>query len=178
MSATSRIVMTASDDFCSLFLAGAADALNDAMVTGDPPGPPANKIAAERTGLAYPFDGSWQKVPLSPRAGRGRDPWHIQDAPPDRRAHACAERGGRVRGSRRRILAGFPRRTADCERCDFASTLATRSLQPGQHRRSLDPHPVELVWIDAEDLEYCRGDLRCRDGCVDSLFSNIGMRND
>src|SRR6266446_7774211 len=37
-----------------------------------------------------------------PLAGRGRDPWRIGDAPPDRRAHACAERGGRVRGSERR----------------------------------------------------------------------------
>src|SRR5437867_1327002 len=33
---------------------------------------------------------------LSPRAGRGRDPWRIEDAPPDRRTHACAERGGRA----------------------------------------------------------------------------------
>jgi hypothetical protein len=61
-------VITASDDFYSLFLAGAAHAVNDAMVTGDLPGPPANKIAAERLGLAYPFDGTSQKVPLSPRA--------------------------------------------------------------------------------------------------------------
>src|SRR6266436_4972944 len=35
---------------------------------------------------------------LSPQAGRGRDPCRIGDAPPDRRTHACAERGGRVRG--------------------------------------------------------------------------------
>src|SRR5713101_4329106 len=48
---------------------------------------------------------------LSPRAGRGRDPWRIRDAPPDRRTHACAERGGRVRGSGRRIWADLPRRT-------------------------------------------------------------------
>src|SRR5438105_405283 len=34
----------------------------------------------------------------SPLAGRGRAPWGIGDAPPDRRTHACAERGGRVRG--------------------------------------------------------------------------------
>jgi hypothetical protein len=63
--------MTASDDFYSLLLAGAADAVNDAVVTGDPPGPPANKIAAERLGLTYPFDGTSlasQKVPLTPRA--------------------------------------------------------------------------------------------------------------
>src|SRR6202022_3678449 len=110
-SATGRIVITASDDFYSLFLAGAADAVNGAVVTGDPPGPPANKIAAERLGLAYPFDGTSQKVPLtpalSPRAGRRRDPWRIGDAPPDRRTHACAERSGRGRGSRRGILAGF-----------------------------------------------------------------------
>src|SRR6202011_4508643 len=61
------------------------------------------------------FDGTSQKVPLtpalSPRAGRRRDPWRIGDAPPDRRTHACAERSGR--GSRGRILAGFPRRTAE-----------------------------------------------------------------
>ena len=60
--------MTASDDFYSLFLAGAADAVNGAVVTGDPPGPPANKIAAERLGLAYPFDGTSQKVPLTVQA--------------------------------------------------------------------------------------------------------------
>ena len=59
-------MIAASDDFCSLFLAGAADAVNDAMVTGDPPEPPANKIAAEGLGLAYPFDGTSQKVPLTP----------------------------------------------------------------------------------------------------------------
>ena len=58
-------MITASDDFYSLFLAGAAHAVNDAMVTGDLPGPPANKIAAERLGLAYPFDGTSQKVPLT-----------------------------------------------------------------------------------------------------------------
>jgi hypothetical protein len=146
--------------------------------------------------------------PDSPASGEREGPWRIGDAPPDRRTHACAERGGRVRGSKRRILTDLLRRTAepdscglepgvrglqalilprgrlcrtlceDGERRDFALTCATRSLQPGQHRRSLDPHPVELVRIDAEELEYCRGDLRCRDGCVDRLFGNIGMRND
>ncbi len=55
--------------------------------------------------------------------------------------------------------------------------VATRSLQPGQQRCSLDPHAVELVRIDAEDIKDCRGDLRCRDGCVDSLLGKIGMRN-
>src|SRR5262249_26563634 len=38
---------------------------------------------------------------LSRRAGRGRDPWRIRDAPPDRRTHACAERGGRGGGKLR-----------------------------------------------------------------------------
>ena len=65
-SATGRIVITASDDFYSLFIAGAADEGNGAVVNGDPPGPPANKIAAERLGLAYPFDGTSQAVPLNP----------------------------------------------------------------------------------------------------------------
>jgi hypothetical protein len=60
------------------------------------------------------------KLPLTPtlapratRAGRGRDPWLIGDAAPDRRALACAERGGRVRGSRRRILVALPRKTTE-----------------------------------------------------------------
>jgi hypothetical protein len=107
-------VITASDDFYSLFLAGAADAASDAMVTGDPPGPPANKIAAERLGLAYPFDETSQKVPLTsalaPRAVASGE----REGPLTHRRcatrQARAERGGRVRGSRRRILAGFPRR--------------------------------------------------------------------
>ena len=105
-------MIAASDDFYSLFLAAAADAVNDAVVTGNPPGPPAGKIATERLGLAYPFDGTSQKVPLtpalSPRARRGRDPWRIGDAPPDRRTHACAERGGRVRGQQAGDFSRFP----------------------------------------------------------------------
>ncbi len=90
-------MIAASDDFYSLFLAGAADAVNDAMVTGDPPGPPANKIAAERLGLAYPFDGTSRKVPLtpahSPRTGSGRGPLaHPRCA--TRQAHARVRREG------------------------------------------------------------------------------------
>jgi hypothetical protein len=42
------------------------------------------------------------KTPRPAPAGRGRVPWRIGDAPPDRRTHACAERGGRVRGRLRR----------------------------------------------------------------------------
>src|SRR5207244_1772883 len=51
-------------------------------------------LVAQDRGLATVSDS-----PDSPaRAGRGRDPWRIRDAPPGRRTHACAERGGRVRG--------------------------------------------------------------------------------
>jgi hypothetical protein len=94
-SATGRAVIAASDDFYSLFLAGAAGAVNEAMVTGDPPGPPANKIAAERLGLAYPFDGTSQKVPSpqpSPRErGEGGGPLtHPRCA--TRQAHARVRR--------------------------------------------------------------------------------------
>ena len=44
------------------------------------------------------------RAPLRPSGGRGRGPWRIGDAPPDRRAHARAERGGRVRGSSGEVL--------------------------------------------------------------------------
>src|SRR5437660_6245230 len=37
------------------------------------------------------------RAPLRPSGGRGRGPWRIGDAPPDRRTLARAERGGRVR---------------------------------------------------------------------------------
>src|SRR5208282_3646728 len=43
-----------------------------------------------------------QSRPLTPALprehGGGRDPWRIADAPPNRRAHARAERGGRAGG--------------------------------------------------------------------------------
>src|SRR5439155_14753164 len=44
-----------------------------------------------------PASGAREYAALAPRpakAGRGRGPWRIQDAPPDRRTHACAERAG------------------------------------------------------------------------------------
>ena len=50
--------------------------------------------------------------PLPASGERERDPWRIQDAPPDRRTHACAERSGRVRGGRRPIWADLARKTA------------------------------------------------------------------
>src|SRR6266481_8031022 len=65
---------------------------------------------------------------LSPRAGGGRDPWRIRDAPPDRRTHASAERGGRVRGSGRRIWADLPRRTPFYIFTAFVFTYGTTVL--------------------------------------------------
>src|ERR1700730_7879591 len=66
-------------------------------------------------------------------AGRGRGPWRIGDAPPDRRTHACAERGGRVRGSPSAAYAcarGGDSRgvTAISSFCDRRSTVIGTSL--------------------------------------------------
>ena len=47
-------------------------------------------------------------APLRPSRGRGRGPWRIADAPPDRRTHARAERGGRVRWAAARTGTSAP----------------------------------------------------------------------
>jgi len=46
--------VAAGDDFEALLVAAAEDAVDDAMVCGDPPRPPAGEVAAQRLGLADP----------------------------------------------------------------------------------------------------------------------------
>jgi hypothetical protein len=48
-------VIAASDDLYVLFLTSAASAVDNPVVSSDPPRPPAGEIAAQRLGLANPF---------------------------------------------------------------------------------------------------------------------------
>src|SRR5438132_9634669 len=82
------------------------------------------------------------------RAGRGRDPWRIRDAPPGRRTHACAERGGRVRGI-----------TSADDRCSRVETRSTPSLR-------------EQLFPGFRVLDEDRAD-RAVLGCLEDLLDRV-----
>ncbi len=51
-SVAGEIVAAAGDDFQAPLVAAAADPVDDPVVSGDPPRPPAGEVAAQQFGLA------------------------------------------------------------------------------------------------------------------------------
>src|SRR6266403_1940905 len=91
-------------------------------------------------------EGVYRRSPRPALAGRGRGPWRIRDAPPGRRTHACAERGGR----------GI---TSADDRCSRVETRSTPSLR-------------EQLFPGFRVLDEDRAD-RAVLGCLEDLLDRV-----